>query len=45
MLFALVPALGMLSSAAITNDPVLPSEWAAIAVISLGVFFGARPKH
>jgi drug/metabolite transporter (DMT)-like permease len=45
MLLALVPALGMLSSIAITSDPVLPQEWAAIAAISLGVFFGARPRR
>jgi drug/metabolite transporter (DMT)-like permease len=45
MLCALVPVLGMLSSIAITSDPVLPREWAATAAISLGVFFGARPKR
>jgi drug/metabolite transporter (DMT)-like permease len=44
VLFALVPVLGMLSSLALTNDPVLPSEWAAIAAISFGVLVGAWPK-
>jgi drug/metabolite transporter (DMT)-like permease len=44
VLFALVPMLGLLSSLAITNDPVLPGEWAAIATISFGVFIGARPN-
>jgi drug/metabolite transporter (DMT)-like permease len=46
MLLALVPVLGMLSSIAITSDPVPPpQEWVAIAAISLGVFFGARPRR
>jgi hypothetical protein len=40
ILFALVPVLGILSSLAITNDPVLTSEWVAIAAISLGVLLG-----
>jgi drug/metabolite transporter (DMT)-like permease len=44
MLFALVPVLGALSSLAIAHDPVSSSEWVAIVTISLGVFFGARPK-
>jgi drug/metabolite transporter (DMT)-like permease len=44
VLFALVPALGLLSSLVITNDPVSPLEWMAIAAISAGVAVGARPK-
>jgi drug/metabolite transporter (DMT)-like permease len=45
MLFALTPVLGLLSSLAITDDPVSPLEWAAIAMISTGVAFGARPAR
>jgi len=43
VLFALVPALGLVFSLAITNDPVSPLEWAAIGAISVGVAVGARP--
>jgi drug/metabolite transporter (DMT)-like permease len=45
VLFALVPALGLVSSLIITSDPVSPVEWAAIAAISAGVAVGARPKQ
>jgi drug/metabolite transporter (DMT)-like permease len=44
VLFALVPALGLLFSLAMANDPVSPLEWVAIAAISAGVAVGARPK-
>jgi drug/metabolite transporter (DMT)-like permease len=43
VLFALVPVLGLLSSIAITDDPVMREEWLAIVIISVGVFIGARP--
>jgi drug/metabolite transporter (DMT)-like permease len=43
VLCALVPVLGMLASLTIANDPVSPIEWVAIAAISIGVAFGARP--
>jgi hypothetical protein len=41
---ALVPALGLVCSLAITNDSVSPVEWAAISAISTGVAIGARPR-
>ncbi len=44
VLFALVPALGMLASLGVANDPVSPLEWVAIAAISIGVAIGARPR-
>ena len=44
VLFALVPALGMLASLGVANDPVSPLEWGAIAAISIGVAIGARPR-
>jgi drug/metabolite transporter (DMT)-like permease len=42
ILFALVPVLGLLSAMVIANDPVSPTEWVAIAAISIGVAIGAR---
>jgi drug/metabolite transporter (DMT)-like permease len=45
VLLALVPVLGALSSLLVTDDPVSPVEWAAIAAISLGVVIGARPRQ
>jgi drug/metabolite transporter (DMT)-like permease len=41
VLFALVPALGLLASLAIAGDPVSSLEWIGIAAISSGVAAGA----
>ncbi|WP_232674365.1 DMT family transporter [Bradyrhizobium japonicum] len=43
MLFALVPALGVVASLLIAKDPVSGIEWIAIFVISGGVVAGAWP--
>jgi drug/metabolite transporter (DMT)-like permease len=43
ILSALVPVLGLFASLAIARDPLTPLEWAAVAIISLGVAIGARP--